>query len=67
MKRTLSYDCIRIIACIMVVLMHSKSADIGAHKINLSGIGYEIAPCIVLSSISCSIPLEYSLGALFYC
>lgn len=47
-KRQLSYDCIRIVACIMVVLMHSESAGIGTPGLLLCGLNFVTSPCIGL-------------------
>lgn len=48
MKRSISLDIIRIIACLMVVFMHSPIKDTNAPGAVLSGLSYVTAPCIGL-------------------
>ena len=48
MKRDVSLDVIRLIACLMIVLMHSPMPGLGTSGIILSGISYLTAPGIGL-------------------
>lgn len=47
-QRNIAFDVIRMLACTMVVLMHSPMPDIGTPGFILSGISYITAPCIGL-------------------
>ena len=48
-KERIAYlDVIRIVACVMVVLMHSPMPDCGAPSLALTGISFVTAPCIGL-------------------
>ena len=47
-QRNITFDVIRMLACIMVVFMHSPMPNIGTPGFILSGINYITAPCIGL-------------------
>lgn len=47
-ERDLSLDIIRIIACVMVVIMHSPMPSSRANGLFLSSLSYFTAPCIGL-------------------
>ena len=47
-QRDVSLDLIRIMACIMVIMMHSPIPEANANAYFLSGLSYLTAPCIGL-------------------